>query len=263
MSFGVEQQKESYEDIYANSENWSFWDDPHPLTRYILERRMRIGIEYLMKLTNTTPADWDVLVVCGGVGGEGTVLANMEFRSVTVSDISENALQVCRVRDSRLKTILLNGENLDLPDNSYDLVIVQDGLHHLPRPVLGLTEMIRVAKKAAIFIEPHTGIVADVLGQEWEDNNGTINYVFRWDKTLLEQTIKSYILQMPCHIKAIRLWNHNIVMSKLANLFGGDKTGLFVVKLAYFLLDAIFGKIGNMMVGVIVLESSDSNIKAR
>jgi ubiquinone/menaquinone biosynthesis C-methylase UbiE len=261
METGVELQKESFEDFYSDTKNWSFWDDPEPINRYVLERRMRIGIEHLMKATNTSPADWDVLVVCGGVGGEGKVLANIGFRSVTVSDISENALKVCQQRDSRLKTMILNGENLALPDNSYDLVMVQDGLHHLPRPVLGLTEIIRVAKKAAIVIEPHSGVVADILGQEWEYQNGHVNYVFRWDRSLLEQTIKSYILQAPCYIKAIRLWNHNSLMAKIGRLLGGGQIGLSLVKLFYGFLDLFFKRLGNMMVGVIVLDPS-KNLKS-
>ncbi len=123
----------------------------------------------------------------------------------------------------------MNAENLDIPDKSYDLVLVQNGLHHLPRPVLGLTEMIRVAKKAVMMIEPHAGIVANLLGMEWEDHGGAVNYVFRWNKLMFEQVVKSYILQLPCYIKPIRLWNHNLVMDKVGKIFGGGQRGKVVV----------------------------------
>ncbi|MBO0348026.1 class I SAM-dependent methyltransferase [Phormidium pseudopriestleyi FRX01] len=252
MNSGVQQQKESFENIYTHSKNWEHWDSKDPLTRYLLDRRLQIGVDHLMERTNSSPADWDVLVLCGGVGGEGTVLANMGFRSVTVSDISENALQVCKVRDPRLKTQVLNGEKLEVADGSYDLVLVQDGLHHLPRPVLGLTEMLRVAKKAAIVIEPHAGIVANLLGTVWEDHGGTVNYVFRWNELLLEQATRSYLLQSPCYVKALRLWNHNIVMSRFAKKLWNKQAGLQAVKLSYLLLDLLFGKVGNMMIGVVI-----------
>jgi ubiquinone/menaquinone biosynthesis C-methylase UbiE len=259
MKSGVEKQKETFEDIYSQSDNWSYWDDPDPLTRYLIERRLQIGIQHILAIANATPADWDVLVICGGVGGEGSFLANYGFRSVTVSDISENALQVCQGRDPRLKTKVLNGEQLDIPDNSYDLVLVQDGLHHLPRPVLGFTEMIRVARKAVIAIEPHAGLVANLLGMEWEDHGGTVNYVFRWNKLMFEQATRSYILQAPCYIKVIRLWNHNLVMSKVAKVFGGGQTGLLVVKLCYALLDLFLGGLGNQSIAAIVKNPPNQN----
>lgn len=252
MDSGVAKQKETFEDIYSKRENWSYWDSKDPLTRYLLDRRLKMSVDNLMEITKSSPSDWDVLVICGGVGGEGTVLANMGFQSVTVSDISENALEVCKVRDPRLQTLILNAENLEVPDQSYDLVLVQDGLHHLPRPVLGYNEMLRVAKKAAIVIEPHAGIVANLLGMSWEDHGGTVNYVFRWNQLLLEQATRSYLLQAPCYIKTIRMWNHNLVMDKIAKIFGGKQVGLGVVKLGYFLLDLLGGSVGNMMIGLVV-----------
>ena len=259
MIEGVQKQKESFEDYYSNSENWSYWDDPQPLTKYLLGRRLQIAIKHLKRVVNSSLADWDVLVVCGGVGGEGSIMANMGFRSVTVSDISDRALQVSQVRDARLKTIALNAENLALPDRSYDLVLVMDGLHHLPRPVLGFTEMIRVARKAAIVIEPHTGFVGNLLGREWEEQNGEVNWVFRWNKLLLKQATRSYILRAPCYIKAIRLWNHNTMMAKVGNFFGGGQAGLLAVKVCYAFLDLFLQGIANMMIGVIILNPEAKN----
>lgn len=49
----------------------------------------------------------------------------------------------------------LNAENLDLPDQSFDFVLMKEALHHLQRPYLGIYEMLRVAKKGLILLEPH------------------------------------------------------------------------------------------------------------
>jgi ubiquinone/menaquinone biosynthesis C-methylase UbiE len=89
---------------------------------------------------------WTVPIVWGGVGGESTFFANQGFTSVTNSDFSTNALTLCSRFDARLKTLELNAEHLDLPDDSHDLVVVQAGLHHPSRPVLGYTEMLRVSR---------------------------------------------------------------------------------------------------------------------
>lgn len=205
-----------------------------------------------MRITKSHPAEWDVLIVCGGVGGEGTLLANLGFRKVTVSDFSKNALEICKVRDARLQTCILNVEQLDLPDDSFDLVLVQDGLHHLPRPALGLTEMLRVARRAVVVVEPHSGVVAKLLGTVWECKVDKVNHVFRWNQLLLEQVTLSYLLQIPSYIKAIRLWDHNVMMSKLAKLLGSKRVGLFFVKFCYFFLNSLFWWLGNMMIGIVV-----------
>lgn len=45
-------------------------------------------------------------------------------------------------------------ENLPFEDNSIDLVFAKEAFHHWPRPMLGLYEMLRVAKKCIVLIEP-------------------------------------------------------------------------------------------------------------
>ncbi|AFY82270.1 class I SAM-dependent methyltransferase [Oscillatoria acuminata] len=252
MTDGVAQQKKSFNHNYSQTENWSYWDSQDPLTQYLLTRRLRIAVDRVMQITQADPADWNVLVLCGGVGGEGSFLANYGFKSITVSDISETALQVCNKRDSRLETRVINAEQLELPDESYDLVLVQDGLHHLPRPVLGFTEMLRVARKAVIVIEPHLGLVANLLGMTWENHGGTVNYVFRWNALLLKQATKSYILESPCYIQAIRLWNHNLLMAKVGKILGGKQGAVLAVKSFYFILDWLFWWLGNMMIGIVI-----------
>lgn len=254
MSTVVEQQHRSFDAKYAPAERakWAFHDTPDPLTRYMRDRRLKFGTDRVLAETGMSPEQCSVLIVCGGVGGEGTYFANRGFTDVTVSDFSENALEICRHRDPRLKTRLLNAEEMDLEDASYDFVLVQDGLHHLPRPVLGYTEMLRVARRAVVVIEPHTGVVANLLGREWEHEGDAINYVFRWNHELLEQSTRSVLLQEPCKVRGYRMWNHNIVMLRLARLFGEGAVAHQVVKAAYGILGTALPFLGNYMAGVVI-----------
>ena len=257
MDSNVKKQYEIFEKIFANSdlERWGFHDSKDPLIRYLRDRRIRIGIDHFFKKTDLSSSDLSALVICGGVGGEGTLLANLGFGSVTVSDFSESALRLCELRDKRLTTINLDAEKLDLDNCSFDVVFVQDGLHHLSRPILGFTEMLRVANKAVIVIEPHTGIVANLFGQEWECQGDTINFVFRWNRLLFEQVTKSYLLKSSNSINIIRLWDHNVVMRKIADLFGGKKLGLMIVQSLYGLLNTVCRRFGNMMIGVVIKDN--------
>ncbi len=46
-------------------------------------------------------------------------------------------------------------EKIPYPDNSIDVIVGKETYHHWPRPMLGLYECLRVAKKLVILIEPH------------------------------------------------------------------------------------------------------------
>jgi ubiquinone/menaquinone biosynthesis C-methylase UbiE len=249
-------QHTAFENAYADPSRWAFHDTDDPLIRYLRDRRIRIGVEHVMRVVRSSPATWDALVVCGGVGGEGTLLANLGFASVTVSDYSENALAVCRRRDPRLQTRPMNAEQMDLPDGAYDLVLVQDGLHHLSRPVQGFTEMLRVARRGVLVMEPHWGLVAKLLGTTWEDHGGEVNFVFRWNQMLLEQAARSYLLRQPCYIKALRLWDHASAVHRLASRLPSGSSQRALARACYGILDGLFRPLGNAMIGVVVKNPS-------
>lgn len=48
-----------------------------------------------------------------------------------------------------------NVESLSFDDESYDFVLCKETFHHLPRPYIGLYEMLRVSKVGIILIEPY------------------------------------------------------------------------------------------------------------
>lgn len=249
-------QKQAFEDNFSSPHHRNFFTHTttRPLTRYLRDRRLKIGITYLanyLSLDISQIKDWEVLTVCGGAGGEALFFYRLGFEHVTNSDFSENALKACNSLEPRIKTVQLNAENLELADESFDLVVVQDGLHHLSRPVLGFTEMLRVARKAVIVIEPHLGITSRLLGKEWEDDGGVYNYVFRWDKKILEQVTKSYLLKNTKGIKELKVWDHSMAVLKIVNRFP-DPMRLKLAKLIYGVLNILFSSFGNNMVGVVV-----------
>ncbi|TFF40313.1 class I SAM-dependent methyltransferase [Mucilaginibacter psychrotolerans] len=246
----VKQQQNAYEEIYAPEQRseFDFHITTDPLTRYLRDRRLLKALAVLEQ-SNPNIRQWSVLLTCGGVGGEGLFFKKNGFDNVTVSDISENSLKICNEFDASITTIMLNGENLDVPDASYDLVVVQDGLHHLPRPVTGFTEMLRVARKAVIVIEPYDSMIGNLMGTEWEVQGDATNYVYRWDTNSFTQAIKSYLLKNYKQIKVLRLWDHGLMVSKLAGKLPKSMQ-LPVAKLIYGLF-APFNWMGNMFVGVV------------
>jgi ubiquinone/menaquinone biosynthesis C-methylase UbiE len=257
MENNVLQQQEAFQDLYKvdNRERFGFHLTEDKLIRYLRDRRLQKGLDYLKGMFGDAVYQWKVLIVCGGVGGEGIFFLKAGFPDVTVSDFSANSLVIARQFDKNLKTIELNAEDVNLPDESYDLVVVQDGLHHLPRPALGLTEMLRVAEKAIIVIEPYNSVVGKLIGTEWEDQDGSINYVYRWDKKMVEQTVKSYLLKNFRAIRVFRFWDHNLVVKKLSGKFPNGFR-LSAARGIYGLLRLV-NFTGNMMVSVVVKNSGN------
>jgi SAM-dependent methyltransferase len=244
----------AYDASYGRSarSDWHFHDTQDPLVRYLRDRRIRLAMKQAAAMTGRAPRELTALVVCGGVGGEGTYLKNLGCRSVTVSDFSSRALEICRARDRRLETHLLDAEHADLPDGCFDVVLVQDGLHELRRPTVGLTEMLRMSRLITIVIEPHDGFVGRLFGTRWEFHEGVANYVFRWNGPLVESVTHSFLRAPDVSVGVTRLWDHNVVVGRVARLAGGGAASLMAARAMYFLLDAVLAGLGNMMIAVIV-----------
>ena len=253
MTVDVDTQQAAFEDNYGRRESqWDFHYTDDRLTRYLRDRRLGTALRILKEKRAVHVPTASVLVVCGGVGGEGTYLRKYGFQDVTVSDFSSEALQRCRRFDPALKTLLLDAERLELPDCSYDIVLVQDGLHHLPCPVLGFSEMLRVARRAVVVIEPHAGLVGRIAGTEWEVQGRAVNYVFRWNKRLLEQCTRSYLLSRDAQVIATRLWDHGSVLARSVGHLPAP-VRLPAAKAIYSALRCASAA-GNMMIGIVIKE---------
>jgi SAM-dependent methyltransferase len=73
----------------------------------------------------------------------------------TASDLEASGL-LQAVEDGHVDSIMnIDVERIGFPDSSIDIVIAKEAFHHWPRPMLGLYEMLRVAKKAILLIEPN------------------------------------------------------------------------------------------------------------
>jgi SAM-dependent methyltransferase len=101
--------------------------------------------------------DARILTVCGGSGMDAEFLARAGG-SVVAADISLEAARRARERARRfgfaISPVVADVERLPFTDQSFDIVYVHDGLHHLQRPIAGLREMARVAARAVSINEP-------------------------------------------------------------------------------------------------------------
>jgi SAM-dependent methyltransferase len=124
-----------------------------PFYRALIEEKLRRSVSALRPFVRGATA----LSVCGGSGMDAEFLARADLRVLMV-DISLGAAGRARERSRRfgveIVPVVADAERLPFGDRSIDVVYVHDGLHHLERPLAGLREMTRVARRAVSVNEP-------------------------------------------------------------------------------------------------------------
>lgn len=75
-------------------------------------------------------------------------------QSVIASDISDIFLKEAKAEGFIEEYRKENVEHLSFSEDNIDYVFCREAFHHFPRAYLGIYEMLRVAKKGAILIEP-------------------------------------------------------------------------------------------------------------
>lgn len=226
---------------------------------FVVRWRLHASIRALQQaLDGRLSLDSPILFACAGEGGEASWLCDLGFRNVTFSDLSPVAVNAGIARDPRLKGLPFDAENLPLADNSYDLTIVQDGLHHLPSPIRGFTEMLRVARLGALFIEPHDSMAGRLLGTRWERNGDAVNYVFRWTKRLVQDVASSFLGPDSFDNLSFSYWHHNPVFGKLGRRLGAGSVARGLVASIKWSLDSLAAGAGNQFSGIIVKRDSAS-----
>ncbi|MBU2634656.1 MAG: class I SAM-dependent methyltransferase [Nanoarchaeota archaeon] len=190
---------------------------------------------------------------------EARNLPRFPFKKIILLDVEEldeatkNAIDKT---DKRISHIKQNLECLDLQPESYDLVFCKETLHHLPRPVLGLYEMLRVCKNAVIIIEPYETFIGNILEKfnlstKYEGDpkkepkkRGQYKscYVYRWNEKELIKILNSYYLKSGYELYLTNFW--------LSNRFGISKNTL--LKILGWIISFLPFNRGNFMIALIV-----------
>jgi SAM-dependent methyltransferase len=114
-----------------------------------------------------------------------------------VTDISENAVAIAKASFPGIEGQVEDGEKLSFSDDSFDYTFIAASLHHFPRPILGLYELMRVSKEGVIVIEPNDSWltrIATALGLATEvEESG--NYVYRLSKHDVARIAKSLFVR--------------------------------------------------------------------
>jgi SAM-dependent methyltransferase len=146
-SYGQHEEKEK--ELSTTTELPSCYTRPNSVDAW----RHRRMLESILPIVEEFP-DGQWLTV--GDGKFGTDAAFLQTRGVDVTStsISTYTLEIAHSRGYIRKYAAENAEALSLANSSVDFVLCKESYHHFPRPPLGFYEMLRVARRAVILIEP-------------------------------------------------------------------------------------------------------------
>lgn len=134
------------------------WFNKHTVDAW-LHQRMYSGIDPV--LTLFPESRW--LTVGDGRYGTDAHYILSKGGEATATDISDVLLKE-GASAGFIKTFQKeNAESLSFPDRSFDFVLCKESYHHFPRPMIALYEMLRVAKRGVILIEPQDNFILNTF----------------------------------------------------------------------------------------------------
>jgi ubiquinone/menaquinone biosynthesis C-methylase UbiE len=110
-------------------------------------------------LVTETKAKW--LTVGDGRYGKDSRYITEKGGDALATDISGYLLKEAKDLGYITEYKVENAESLSFHDSEFDYVFCKESYHHFPRPMLALYEMLRVAKRGVILVEPNDSYITD------------------------------------------------------------------------------------------------------
>jgi ubiquinone/menaquinone biosynthesis C-methylase UbiE len=118
--------------------------------------RHRRMLESTLPIVKEFP-DSKWLTVGDGRFGSDAFFLQAHGIDVMATSISSHTLEIAHSRGFIPKYAAENAEAFRIPDDSVDFVLCKESLHHFPRPPVAFYEMLRIAHKGVVLIEPIEG----------------------------------------------------------------------------------------------------------
>jgi ubiquinone/menaquinone biosynthesis C-methylase UbiE len=239
---------------------------------YWRHRRMYEAAQHLA----CAPDERWLTVGDGQYGLDSVRLRERGVSSVLPTDIADASLRKAKARGIISDYRVENAERLSYADGSFDYVFCKEAFHHFPRPFLALYEMLRVARKGVILVEPQDQVgsllkqaiycVRRVAGRRrhfdqdrYEDSG---NYIYSISERELEKACIS--VNFPC-----------VAFKGLSDFYvdGGEferatfASRKFLVMRAVILLHGLMAKLGltqhNVLMSCLFKEAPSQEVRRR
>jgi SAM-dependent methyltransferase len=191
-----------------------------------------------MKACHVTPDETALIV--GGSSEDAETLSRVGFAHVVNSNLPTDLNRTSgKGLESGPCGVPIDAEEIDLPDESFDLVFAHAVLHHCRSPHLALCEMLRVCKKHVVFLEPNDSLVMrflEVTGFSFPYEIGAVvghdcssggvrdsqipNYIYRWNRREVFKTVSSSMPERVSSIHCHPYWDFNATERDLDDRVG-------------------------------------------
>jgi SAM-dependent methyltransferase len=163
-------------------------------------RHKRLWEPVFKCLAHTKQQTW--LTVGDTYGSDAFQMMREGFKHVLPTSIDSLMLEDAKKRGLIENYSLQNAEALEFDDNSFDYVLCREAYHHFPRPMIALYEMLRVARKAVVLIEPQDPMIDHpaYIGTIPAGYEASANYVY----TLSRRELTKVALGLNLHVLACR-----------------------------------------------------------
>jgi SAM-dependent methyltransferase len=172
----------------------------------------------------------DVLVV-GGSAEDGRTLHRIGFTRVTLSNLLDpRPSEQADLDDAKMQqAVRVDAEAMELADNSYDVVLAHEMLHHCRSPHKALLEMLRISRRHVILLEPNNSfamrllvklrfsfpyelpaVIASGFQTGGVRDSNIPNYIYRWNAMDVYQTAASYLAESEFDLYTREYWDFNI-----------------------------------------------------
>jgi SAM-dependent methyltransferase len=130
----------------------SCYTDPDSVDAW---RHRRMHAMLLPLIESDPDATW--MTVGDGSFGSDAYFLEQQGVDVLATSLTDASLKVAHEKGFIRKYAAVNAEKIPYPDDSFDYVLCKEAYHHFPRPSIAFYEMLRVARKGVVLIEPYDG----------------------------------------------------------------------------------------------------------
>src|SRR6267143_3163431 len=176
------------------------------------------------------------LLVIGGSWQDAELLVCAGFKDITLSNFQvELEGDAHSNLSAKVKLLAIDAEQVDLPDGSFHCVLAHEVLHHCRSPHRALCEMLRVARKHVVLLEPNDSFSMRVLTrmgfsfpyeifsvvyhgcQAGGVRDSCIpNFIYRWSANEVRKTVASYLAEYLFQVHAYPYWDFNVDEKELS-----------------------------------------------
>lgn len=204
-------------------------DEPVKIAGYE-KRRDQFQAVFLRHLKSCNINTSDSVLVIGGNRQDAEFLLQAGFRDITLSNLnSELEEEAYANLGFRVKLLTIDAEQIELLDGSFDFVFAHEVLHHCRSPHRALCEMLRVARRHVVLLEPNDSFLMRMLtragfsfpyeifsvvyhGYEAGGVRDSCipNFIYRWSTNEVRKTVSSYLAEYMFSIHAYPYWDFDV-----------------------------------------------------